>query len=77
VIRIFSSDGRSIGGADTYYNISAASGVGSFTAGLDSTDIGKTGNGGWTLDTKKRTHSRVGVRRGDYNFRANYHLSRS
>lgn len=78
VIRIFSSDGRSIGGADTYYNISAARGVGSFTAGLDSTDVGKTGSSGdWTLDTKKRTSSRVGIRRGDYNFRANYHVSRS
>lgn len=78
VIRIFSSDGRSIGGADTYYNISAARGVGSFRAGLDSTDTTKSsGADGWDLNEKRTSYSRVGVRRGDYDFRANYHVSMS
>ncbi len=73
----FSSDGLSRNGSDTYYNISAAVGVGKFTSGLDSEEVTKSDSGTWDLVSKKTTSSRIGVRSGAYNFTAKYHVSRS
>ena len=74
----FSSDGLSRNGSDTYYNISAAVGVGRFTSGLDSVEVTKNAaGGGWSLGSEKTTSSRIGVRSGAYNFTAKYHVSRS
>jgi|LGVF01.1.fsa_nt_gb hypothetical protein len=77
-LKKFSTTGRGRTGSDTHYNISAAVGVGRFTAGLDSVEaIKDDGSGTWVLKSEKKTSSRIGVRSGAYNFTAKYHLKRS
>ena len=59
------------------YNI-ITSGEGNFDAGIDATSMeGIRDNGNYTLLSEERISSHVGGRFGDFNFTANYNVSRS
>ncbi|MFZ2070723.1 MAG: hypothetical protein WAV32_03805 [Halobacteriota archaeon] len=74
----FSSDGLGRTGSDTYYNVSAAEGTGSFKAGVSAIELTKQSSAsGWDLTAKDKTYSRVGVKSGSYMFNARYHVKRS
>ena len=59
------------------YNITT-SGKGNFDAGIDATSIeGERDNGNYTLLSEERISSHIGGRFGDFNFTANYNVTRT